>query len=303
MYPFLNRITLGLAGAALACAARAEVACPPAPWSLPALRALQQSGWKLADDAARQALAESLLACLADPDPELRDSLAFEALSAWLRSGQLSVATVRGIHGRLLERLADGGSDPGGFAQPFAVLALAEVARVDRLQPFLSSAERAALVDAGSAYMRAVVDYRGFVPGEGWRHGVAHAADLLLQLSLNPALERPQLEQIVAAVATQVAPPGGHFYIHGESERLVRPVLFVARRALLDQALWDALLLRLASPAPLANWEQAFTSPGGLARVHNTRAFLLALYFQVQNDPRVQPALAPGLLQALKQLP
>jgi hypothetical protein len=51
-----------------------------------------------------------------------------------------------------------------------------------------------------------VRDYRGFDTAEGWRHGVAHGADLALQLVLNPAVDKPQIERLLAAVGRQVAP-------------------------------------------------------------------------------------------------
>lgn len=49
-------------------------------------------------------------------------------------------------------------------------------------------------------------DLRGFDAVQGWRHGVAHGADLLLQLALNPALRRVQAEALLAAIASQVLP-------------------------------------------------------------------------------------------------
>ena len=57
-------------------------------------------------------------------------------------------------------------------------------------------------------------------------------ADLMLQLALNPALDKAQLDRMIAAVATQVTPPGEQFYVYGESARLARPVLYAALRGL-----------------------------------------------------------------------
>ena len=37
-------------------------------------------------------------------------------------------------------------------------------------------------------------------------------------------------------------------------------------------------LARLMAPAPMADWSEAYRSEAGLARRHNTRGFLLALY-------------------------
>ena len=77
----------------------------------------------------------------------LRDGIAFEALQAWMRGRRLGTDTLHAMRGRLLAMLA-APADAAGFAQPFAALVLAELARVDRLKPWLSTEERDALVDA-----------------------------------------------------------------------------------------------------------------------------------------------------------
>ena len=108
--------------------------------------------------------------------------------------------------------LEAGQADRDGFRQPFAALVLAEVARTDRIESWLTPAQRVALVDSAARYVTSVRDYRGFDPKEGWRHGVAHGADLLLQLALNPAVDRAGLDRLLGAVAAQVAPRGALIY-------------------------------------------------------------------------------------------
>src|SRR4249920_1935682 len=130
----------------------AGAACPPGTTTKLALQILKQVEWKVADDNARQALALALLDCLASPDPELRDGVAFDAIAHWARAKALTPATLQSIRTILLPRLLPD-ADPNGFAQPFAALTLAEVARADRVQPFLSDAERAELVRAATTYV------------------------------------------------------------------------------------------------------------------------------------------------------
>lgn len=181
--------------------------CPPDGESPASLQALKTAQWQRADlqaDAAtRDRLALALLNCLDSPDPALRDGVAFEALQAWMRGRQLAVPVLQQLRMTLQARLA-ATPDAAGFGQPFAALVLAELARVDRLQPFLSAAERAAVVDSAVAYLAGVRDRRGFDAREGWRHGVAHGADLMLQLSLNPALQPAQAQAMLQAIASQV---------------------------------------------------------------------------------------------------
>ena len=249
----------------------------------------------------REALATALLDCLADPRPHLRE-IAFEALAAWLRAGLLPVAQRQAMQRELSQRLT--AEDATGFGRPFAALA-AELTRADRLAPWLAPQERDALVRTATAYLRDLHDYRGFDAAQGWRHGVAHGADRLMQLALNPALSRDQVDAIMQAVAAQVAPAGVHFHIYGEGERLARPILFVAQRGLHEAAGWSAWPAVLAQPAPRPTWHASLETQEGLARKHNTQAFLQVLYVMVRESgsEAVQRRLLPGLLDALKALP
>jgi hypothetical protein len=266
---------------------------------------LKAANWTIDAQERREALALELLPCLAAPDPELRDTIAFEALSAWLRKKNLSVALQRQIFKVLLRQLQSQDADADGFAKPFAALTLAEVARADRIAVFLGDDERNSLVDAATVYLRSVDDYRGFVQGQGWRHGVAHGADLLMQLALNPLITKVQLERLVSAAQSQVAPASGHFYIYGESERLARPILMAARRQLIEADWWRTLLDQISAPSPLTTWDQAFNSEAGLARLHNTKSFLLVLYANLREstDESLQSHLLGPVSHALKQLP
>ena len=301
----IRLITLFAVALSVCAAGIARAACPPADWDTSALQRLRGAKFEGLDASSREALARGLLDCLADPRPELRDEIAFEGLAAWMRAGALSSDTLRLLRRELSARLV--APDAQGFSRPFAALALAEVARVDRLKAFLTADERGQLVDAATAYLRGVADHRGFDAVQGWRHGVAHGADLLLQLGLNPALSPAQLDAIVLAVASQVAPAGEHFYIYGEPERLARPIVYIARRATGpgDAAYWERWLVALCAPAPLPSWDAALKTQADLARRHNTQAFVQVLYVMVREsaDAQLQQRLLPGLVAALKALP
>ena len=142
---------------------------------------------------------------------------------------------------------------------------------------WLSDEQRETLVSAAANYLAGVRDYRGFTDGEGWRHGVAHGADFVMQLVLNPALDTAARRRLLDAVASQVAPVGAPPYVHTESERLARPVLLALGLGAFDEESWKAWLEVAASPAPMPAWREAWKDEAGLARRHNLRGFLLAL--------------------------
>jgi hypothetical protein len=284
--------------------AGAAPGCPPAGWNAERLHELKERDFVVEDSGARQKLALGLLACLADADPTLRDGVAFEAYSTWLRADKLDAKTRLAAEQTLLSALDPKAVDSEGFRQPFSALVLSELARADRKSPYLTPAQRQQLVEAAARYVESVRDYRGFDQREGWRHGVAHGSDLLMQLALNENLDKAQLDRILAAVKVQIAPVGEHFYVYGESERLARPVLFVALRGLHSTEEWSAWFQQVASPAPLPAWDQAFQSNAGLARRHNTQAFLRVAYVEVTHSKKEElTKLLPAVTAALEAVP
>ncbi len=275
----------------------AAAACPPPGASPASLAELKAAKWVVADDAARNKLALGLADCLASADPELRDGIAFEALQFWMRSEKLDTATVQALRTALLAGL--NAPDANGFGRPFAALVLAEVVRVDRRKPYLSPDERTGLVRAAADYLQGVRDYRGFDPREGWRHGVAHGADVMLQLAVNPALDKAAHEAMLAAIASQVQAADGHFYIYGEGGRLAAPVFHLARRDTLAAADWEAFIAKVADGARI----RPPVRQEALARLHNLKAFLLPLYAALNEsqDQAQRARLLPIVTKTLKQ--
>ncbi len=291
----MRRLLILLACPVLAVAAQA--ACPAA--SATQLREALKPEASEGERAALQTHALNLASCLANPDPALRDGLGFELLSTWMRAKALKPETLQVLRARLLPVLS-GPDITSGFHAPFAALMLAEIARVDRLQPFLSPGERQDLLERACAYLAGVRDYRGFTAGEGWRHGVAHGADLLMQLSLNPALDAAGQRRILLAVASQVLAAGGQAYQFGEGQRLARPALFAAARGELSAEDWQQWLTStLAAAAPSTSPDAAL-----LVRIHNAREFLWPLYVSLNEsrDEAAKARLLPAVRVALQKL-
>jgi hypothetical protein len=279
-----------------------EGACPPAGYDRPRLEALRAAEWDIPNRRARERFARAVAACVASPDPFLRDSVAYEALARMLRGERLSVAVRTDLTNDMLARLR--ADDPQGFARPFAALVLSELVRADRVNGYYDDVMKDEIVARAAEYVAAIRDYRGFDERDGWRHGVAHGADLLMQIVLDPNFDDPaHLLAVREAVAAQVA-PDGHFYIYGEPERLMRPILFLARRQAFSEADWNEWFARVAGPAPLAAWDEAFASQAGLAKRHNTMAFLQSVWINARlSDDTDDDVLLPGAEAALRALP
>jgi len=273
------------------------VVCPPDGYDKQQLAQLKSESFALEDDEKRNRLALGLAGCISNPDPMIRDGVAFEAVSGWLRSQKLSSETILALYENLLTQLGSD-SDDNGFQQPFAALLLSEVARADRIEAVLSPGQREDLVDAAAGYLAGVRDYRGFSETAGWRHGVAHGSDLVLQLVLNPNIDADQIERLMVALASQVAPAGDVFYVYGEPARLARAVYYAYARGIVPETFWDDWMKQISRPQPLENWSTAFSSQAGLAKRHNTLAFLLALHFNTTLESNEKNASLGELVEA-----
>ena len=168
----------------------------------------------------------------------------------------------------------------------------------------MSAEQRDEMVRGGALYLARVRDYRAFSNTEGFRHAVAHAADLVLQLALNPLTTKTQLDHMMLAVAAQVAPEAGIAYWAGEPDRLARPIVFIAQRKLHTEAEWQGFFAEATNPKPLASWKLAFASELGIKRRNNVRAFLLSLYASTttSEDAGIRQLIGP-VTAALKTLP
>ena len=114
---------------------------------------------------------------------------------------------------------------------------------------------------------------------------------------------KPELVRIRDAVATQVS-PANHFYIYGEGQRLATPIIYSATRGVVTEAEWTAWLGQIASPAPLASWNDAFAHNADLARLHDVTQFMQALYLIAKLDQTpADDALLPGAEATIRSLP
>lgn len=270
---------------------------------LETLNTLKQSKFQIASDGERNLLATKLLFCIGDPRPKIRDGIVYEGLSYWLRNDLLEQSTTKQLFNTLLRLLNEENIDQRNFTQPFAALALSEVVRVDRISPYLTDEERQKAIDITTSYMASIEDYRGFDDQNGWRHSVAHTADIFLQLAINKNITKTQLSQLLNSLVSQVSPKQSHFYTYGEPKRLAMAFTYIVLRGEHTQDEIAQYLSTVVTPTPFKNWNSVYTSNQGLAKLHNTRSFIysiLAITGQSKN-PHLQ-AIQPALNEAIKQL-
>jgi hypothetical protein len=107
-----------------------------------ALQTFKQKNFVVEESEQRNKVAIKLLSCLGSSDPKVRDGIVYEATSAWLRGDLLDQTTIKTMFDFLINTSKQTEQDLLNFTQPFAVLVLSEVLRVDRITPYLMDKER-----------------------------------------------------------------------------------------------------------------------------------------------------------------
>lgn len=268
-------------------------------WNIEKLTELKKNKFD-ADKEVIDQLTKQLRYCLAVKDPDVRDGIAYEAYFSWLRSDKITGDSLKNLFDQFSNELEGKVTDTNGVYLPFVALVYAEIVRVDRVTPYLTGEERLRAVKVITDYMSGISDYRGFDEEVGYRHAIAHSADVILQLALNKNITQSQLKELAGSIASQINPKSGHFYRYGEPERIARAIGYSMLREELGVEFWHNWLHDVASPLPFEAWEMVFKNDKGLAKRNNTRQFLTNLYamIAVSEHPRLVK-LAPIVRQLI----
>ena len=225
-------------------------------------------------------LTDELLGFLSSSDSELRDEFGFSILGNWIYVRHLyGPQRLRSMISSLTTSLQVGlgeSETPTVFGRSFSALILSVITDYDLEHSFLSAAELSELLKSTLGYFHLEQDWRGFVPGQGWAHSVAHTADVLSNLAKNPNLDAANLERILNAIAAKLTTPDSPVLAHHEASRLAVAAHNVIARGLLAPKMLHAWLDGM--PDTLYPRSQADLERGDVAARANCEAFLSSLY-------------------------
>lgn len=264
--------------------------------------------WRSVRDSAADADANQLILpladCLRSPNPELRDRIAYEVITYWLRNNKASDPNVSRLRLKLVPWLQEGAGESNGdaaFARAFSALILSEVLRYDATEQSMAGEELFELHKAAMEMFVAERDYRGLTERQGWIHTIAHGADLLWRLGMHPLIGSTQQREVLDALIQQITNSGIPAYTFNESDRLARVVAVIVSRAELTAEEVAAWIERAGSPGDLGSWNQAFKSPAGMAQLHNQKQFLRALEEVIEGS--TSEVVSESLTTALEGMP
>lgn len=242
-------------------------------------------------------MTEDLTRMLGDPDPEVRDGIAFPTMATWIDEG---------VYDDLLVGLGDGmchGFDVGlgergtdsVFRRSYSALILTEC--IDRTTTAGLTSPNVVLRwgDRVMSWLAREQDLRGFVAGKGWAHAIAHGADALGALARSPYLGRLELTVILDVIADRLLAPTEEFFVCGEDDRLAFATMHLLRRDILGLDVLEPWVARLANGA---------RGSGSVERnpffvAGNVQGYLRSLHLQLALSTKSHPAVRSDLLLVL----
>jgi len=257
---------------------------------------VKANGLKVPEDRPLGELTTELTTMLGDADPANRDGIAYPALATWVSEGvydDLLVGLGDGMCAGLVVGLGENGTDTV-FRRSFSSLVLAECILRDNEMHLVPADRVLQWGDRIAGWLIRERDLRGFVPGKGWAHAVAHGADAIAALAGAEAMGRLELTVLLDVIADRLLLPTNEHLVHGEPDRLAHATMAILRRNLVGFDVierWVARLARDAQPA-LGDDKDPYLVSG------NTQAYLRALHLQLALSSK-SPACRSDLLLVL----
>ncbi len=260
------------------------------------------SGLEVPSDRPLADLTAELTRMLGDPDPALRDGTAYPALATWIQRGvydDLLAGLGDGMAAGLLVGIGEQGTD-SIFRRSSSARVLAECVGRDRRRPLLPSDKILEWGDRLTTWLLRERDLRGFVPGHGWAHAVAHGADAVGMLAESSHLSMPELTVLLDVIADRLLAPVDQVFTSGETDRLAAASIKVLRRDAVPLGVLEPWIARIAAAAGVM---ATYDDRDPYLVCGNAEAFLRALYLQLalgQHPPPVRSDLLLVIVDALR---
>ena len=257
-------------------------------------------GLKVPGDRPLDEMTADLTRMLGDPDPDVRDGIAFPTLGTWISEGVYD-DLLRGLGDGMCAGLDVGLGRAGGetvYRRSCSALVLTECIDRDTEADLLARDTIISWGDRIASWFVRERDLRGFVPGHGWAHAVAHGADAIGALMRSPKVERMELVVLLDVIADRLLLPTEEFFVCGEDDRLAAACLHGLRRNLLDLDVLERWVARIAAAAVPAG--DVHHNPYHVAG--NAQGFLRSLHLQLALAPRPPEVRTDLLLVLIEQL-
>lgn len=264
-------------------------------------RDVMRAGLSVPEDRPLDEMTVELTTMLGSPDPAVRDGLALPTLSTWISRGVYDdhlAGLGDGMIAGLRRGLGQVGTD-SVFRRSFSAIVVAECVSRANEASLLHQSKLLEWGDHLSAWWVREKDTRGYVPGKGWAHAVAHGADAMGELASSPHLGTTELTVLLDVIADRVLVEDAPPLYSGEPDRMAAATRRVLLRGLVPLSVVEPWLSRVVAHA------SAHTVGGEVDPylvTHNAQTFLRSLQLHLELGIPAVPQRADLLLSTVEAL-
>jgi hypothetical protein len=229
-------------------------------------------------------LVKSMMHFIGTTDSELRDKLIYSTFCQLALDNHLEHELLSDLldyclsDDMLFKGIGEDGTDTV-FTRAFTSLVIAVILYKDNEDDFLPKNAVYKTKDHLIDYINSENDLRGFVPGKGWAHSVAHVADAFDELILNNKIQQKDLLDMLRPLWEKIL-VSDSVYVHGEDDRMVTPILAMLEKGV-DIGEIEQLLKGV--PAELKRRKEQVNEENSWFLEANCKTFLKSFYVKISS--------------------
>ncbi len=228
----------------------------------------------------KHAVLTGCLTHIGDPDSHIRDDIVYPAFAHLLHDNHFTKEELREITDRLmteeyLTRDMTNVDADSVLTRSFTTLQIAILIFVHRRDGLFDADTIKRYFQYYLAYFKKETVLDGYDPKVGWKHAIAHAADLFHQFAQVNELDGGELLAMLDAIRDKLC-VDDHLFASDEDERMTSAIVAAIDRHLIDE---DDLLQWLKALDP-AHWPTTY--PARYIKKQNVLHLLRSLYFRLR---------------------
>ncbi len=242
-----------------------------------------KNGQKTWDGENKKAILDAMITHIGSPTSDLRE-LVYRSFCELIVDNQLEHKVLIELMDYSLDHLLHKGIGENKtdlvFTRAFTTLLIDVIIYKDNEADFLPKETVMKVKDAVIQYIHLEQDLRGYVPVKGWAHSVAHVADTCGELLKSEKIDQKDYFQILAPLLKNYC-NAQTVFVHGEDDRVVKPVLTMLNKGVGGEAL-AAFVTEI--PVNLIAQKEELEPEVYWYVMANCRSLLKSLYLGVSGD-------------------
>lgn len=237
----------------------------------------------------REQLLHAMLVHIGSTDSELRDDCIYSTFyelileKNLLDHSRLTELLDYSLQNLLFKGIEEEESD-WVFTRSFTTLLVSIILARDLVDDFLTKDHIETCQVKLFTYVQAEKDVRGYVPGKGWAHSVAHVSDAIDELVKNPKMTKTGYVEMLHALWS-IYLQRQYVFIHDEDERLLVPIF-----TMLEQGLEQDEVIQLVQkmPSTLTELKSQLAEEHYRIVLFNYKTLLKSFFIQTNKQSKYQ---------------